>query len=215
MSVFSLNSPGFAVSTTSDDLEMKQRLLDCLEVDYEETDEVFDGIYGAPDSLEEISEMEFLESDHYLRPEKVLDLFLLLNKLFDKTTLIDADEWYYEEDDSDWDEDEDDDDEDDDEDDDDDWEDEDESGEVFGSKQLRVFDPNDFKKYKYDLSFHEVLDMGGGSNGADVDFDSDAEVKEEKIEGDKPSEGFVGEILEKAQEKGYSDLVDLIKEKTA
>lgn len=57
--------------------------------------------------------------------------------------------------------------------------------------------------------------MGGGSNGADVDFDSDAEVKEEKIEGDKPSEGFVDEIIGKASEKGYSELVELIKEKTA
>ena len=208
MSELSMNTTSFAISLNSDDEDMKRKLLECLGVTAENVgeDELFDGIYSVPETLEKLSTMEFLESDCFINDEKTLDLFLLLNKIFDETYLIQGDEWFYD-DDFDWDEDSEDDDED--EEDDDDWE-EDLSGENNGSKDVRLFDPVEEKKSTYILTIHEVLDMDGGSNGADVDFDMEAGIKEEKIEKKEPGEDFIKEIISKAQEKGYTDLVDLI-----
>ncbi len=129
--------------------------------------------------------------------------------------MFQADDWdkdFVGSDDDDWEDEEDEDGEEDE----DDWDDqdEDESGEVFGDKSLTFFASKDMTKYKYVLSFHEVLDMDGGSNGADVDFKDDGEVIKEKITKGTPDAAFVEEILDKAAEKGYQDLVDFIKEKT-
>ena len=160
-----------------------------------------------PDSLDELSDITFLETDSYLPYDKEVDLFLLLNKLFGETYLVVGDEWDYDEDD--WD---DEDNEDEDDEDEEDW-DEDESGEVNGSKSVRLYTPDGFKKCSFGLTFHEMLDMGGGSNGADVDFDTESGIKEEKLDKQTPSDSFVEEMLVKATEKGYTELINLIKEK--
>lgn len=205
MSVLSLNSSSFSISASDADTAMKKKIIDCLGATVDEYEnEIFDDVMSLPDSLEEFSEMSFLETDGYLQFDKEADLFLLLNQLFGNTYLVVANEWDYDEDD-DWDEDEDEDE--------DDW-DEDESGEVNGSKSVRLYTPDGLKKCTFFLSFHEMLDMGGGSNGADVDFMDESGINEEPLEKKAPSDSFVEEILGKAKEKGYSDLVDLISAKT-
>ena len=202
MSVISLNSPSFSVSVSDSDKEMKKKIFECLDATIDEYEnEIFDDVMCLPDSLEEFSDTSFLETDSYLPYDKEVDLFLLLNQLFGDTYLVVGEEWDYEEDDGD-DEDEDEEK--------DDW---DESGEVNGSKSVRLYVPDGLKKCTFGLTFHEMLDMGGGSNGADVDFDNESGIKEEQLEKKTPSDSFVEEILGKAKEKEHTDLADLIKEK--
>lgn len=201
MSVISLNMPSFSISVSDTDSDMKKKIFDCLESVVDEYEnEIFDDVMCLPDSLEKYSELSFLETDNYLGFDKEIDLFLLLNQLFGDTYLVVADEWDYDDDD-DWD---------DEDEDDDDW---DESGEVNGTKSVRFYVPDGMKKCTFELSFHELLDMGGGSNGADVDFVNETGIKEEQLEKNTPSDSFVEEMVEKAKEKGYTDLVELINEK--
>lgn len=202
MSVISLNSPSFSVSVSDSDKEMKKKIFECLDATIDEYEnEIFDDVMCLPDSLEEFSDTSFLETDSYLPYDKEVDLFLLLNQLFGDTYLVVGDEWDYEEDD--WDDEDEDEEKDD-------W---DESGEVNGSKSVRLYVPDGLKKCTFGLTFHEMLDMGGGSNGADVDFDNESGIKEEQLEKKTPSDSFVEEILGKAKEKEHTDLADLIKEK--
>ena len=204
MSVISLNMPSFSISITDADSDMKRKIFDCFESAVDEYEnEIFDDVMYLPALLEKFSEVSFLETDNYLGFDKEIDLFLLLNQLFGDTYLVVADEWDYEEDD-DWDED------DEDEEDGDDW---DESDEVNGTKRVRLYEPDGMKKCTFELSFHEILDMGGGSNGADVDFVNETGIKEEQLEKKTPSDSFVEEIVKKAKEKGHTDLVGLINEK--
>lgn len=202
MSVISLNSPSFSVSVSDSDKEMKKKIFECLDATIDEYEnEIFDDVMCLPDSLEEFSDTSFLETDSYLPYDKEVDLFLLLNQLFGDTYLVVGDEWDYEEDD--WDDEDEDEEKDD-------W---DESGEVNGSKSVRLYVPDGLKKCTFGLTFHEMLDMGGGSNGADVDFDNESGIKEEQLQKKTPSDSFVEEILGKAKEKEHTDLADLIKEK--
>jgi len=202
MSVISLNSPSFSMSVSDSDKEMKKKIFECFDATIDEYEnEIFDDVMCLPDSLEEFSDTSFLETDSYLPYDKEVDLFLLLNQLFGDTYLVVGDEWDYEEDD--WDDEDEDEDKDD-------W---DESGEVNGSKSVRLYVPDGLKKCTFGLTFHEMLDMGGGSNGADVDFDNESGIKEEQLQKKTPSDSFVEEILGKAKEKEHTDLADLIKEK--
>ena len=190
------------MSVSDSDKEMKKKIFECLDATIDEYEnEIFDDVMCLPDSLEEFSDTSFLETDSYLPYDKEVDLFLLLNQLFGDTYLVVGDEWDYEEDD--WDDEDEDEEKDD-------W---DESGEVNGSKSVRLYVPDGLKKCTFGLTFHEMLDMGGGSNGADVDFDNESGIKEEQLEKKTPSDSFVEEILGKAKEKEHTDLADLIKEK--
>lgn len=202
MSVISLNSPSFSMSVSDSDKKMKMKIFECLDATIDEYEnEIFDDVMCLPDSLEKFSDTSFLETDSYLPYDKEVDLFLLLNQLFGDTYLVVGDEWDYEEDN--WDDEDEDEGKDD-------W---DESGEVNGSKSVRLYVPDGLKKCTFGLTFHEMIDMGGGSNGADVDFDNESGIKEEQLEKKTPSDSFVEEILGKAKEKEHTDLADLIKEK--
>ena len=90
------------------------------------------------------------------------------------------------------------------------WDDEDEESEVNGEKDLVFFDPEEMTESSYVLSWHEVLDMGGGSNGADIDFKSDAEPEIEEITETDLNRDFAVEILKSAEEKRYQDLAEMI-----
>ena len=207
MSVISLNWPSFSISASDSDIEMKEKVFDCLGATVDEFEnEIFDNVMCLPDWLEEFCDISFLETDGYayLPYDKEVDLFLFLNQLFGDTYLVVGEEWDYDEDD-DWDNDEEDDE-------DDEWND-DESGEVNGSKSVRLYVPDGLKKCTFGLKFHEMLDMGGGSNGVDVYFDNEFGIKEEMLENKMPSDSFVEKILLQASEKGHTDLADLIKEK--
>ena len=199
---------GFAVSVTEENIEMKKKILDCvINEEGEESEGTFYNVDGLPDLLKELSSVDFLEVERYLPYDKVVNLFLLLNQIFGDTYLVEySGEWIYDdesEDEDDWDEDEG-------EEDDDDW---DESGEVNGTKEVELLVPQGLKSCTFELSMHEVLDMGGGSNGADVDFVDESGIKEVQLMKNIPDDSFVEEILGKAKEKGYADLVILISEK--
>lgn len=204
MSVVSDGFSSIGISFNDEDVELKKNFIECLGETCEEDDEIFDEIYEIPNELQKFADLKYLCIESFLHLEKTEDIFLLLVRLFPKSYMFQADDWDkdFMSDEDDWD----------DEDDEDDWDDEDESGEVFGEKELAVFDSDNMTKNKYTLTFHEVLDMDGGSNGADIDFKDDEKAITEKIAKVDPDAGFVEEILEKAIEKGYQELADLIKE---
>ena len=218
------NASGFAVSVTEENIEMKKKILDCLiGEEGEKRKEIFGGVNGLPDLLKEFSSMLFLEVDRYLPYDKEVNLFLLLNQLFGDTYLADSEDWIYDdedEDDNDCDEDEedkdgDDWDEDEEDEDGDDWDEDDwdESGEVNGTKSVTIYVPDGLKECTFMLSICEMLDMGGGSNGADIDFVDESGIEEKQLDKEIPDDSFVEELLGKAKEKGYTDLADLINEK--
>ena len=191
MSVISLNMPSFSISITDADSDMKRKIFDCFESAVDEYgNKIFDDVMFLPASLEKFSELFFLETDNCLGFDNEIDLFLLLNQFFGDTYLVVADEWDF--------------------DDDYDWE---ESGEVYGTKRVRFYVPDGMKKCTFELSFSEFLDMGGGSNGADVGFVNKTGIKEEQLEKKTPSDRFVEELLGKAKKKGHTDLVELINKK--
>ena len=204
---------GFAVSVTEENIEMKKKILDCLiNEEGEKSNEIFYGVGGLPDLLKGFSSVFFLKADGYLPYDKMINLFLLLNQLFGDTYVVDySGEWIDDdesEDEDDWGEDEDED-----EDEDDEWDDWDESGEVNRTKEVELFVPQGLKKCTFVLSMHEVLDMGGGSNGGDLDFVDESGIKEVQLDKKIPDDSFVEEMLGKANEKGYADLIALINEK--
>lgn len=180
--------PTFAISVSDSDIEMKEKIVDCLEASVDDENDIFDDVMCLPDSLKEFQDIPFLEMTEYLPCDKEFDLFLLLNHLFGDTYLVVSDAWDFEE--------------------------ENENGydEIKGSKSVWMYIPDGFKKYTFGLEFSEALKSDGSSTGVDIVFNG-YRIKKKQLKNETPSDSFVEEMLEKAEKKGHADLMELIKEK--
>ena len=186
-----------AMSVSDADKKIKKELFDCLGLkDCSFDDDMFDSIDFLPDSLAKFYGITFIQSDHDLRHQET-DLFLLANCLFGETYLLIPGEWSYDEnypiedqekEENPW----------------------DLSGEIHGECEVRLYIPDGFVKWTFELLFNEVLDCGGGSSGGFVEFNTAYGIGEDFIDEEPPDNSFVEEILYTAKEKGYTDLASLI-----
>lgn len=213
---------GFAVSVSNEDLELKKKVMDCFNLTYETEEEIFDCMNTfSPNYKADFAEYEYLVTDSVHKAEDKAvpsdSLFLMYDYLFPGTYMVEnAGEWDFEytyrseeDDDEDfWEDDDEDDDEDDEEDDEDDFgDDEDEISEMSGSKCVLLYDPQKKAKLEQTLSWHEVFDRGGGSNGVDISFEESTEVK---LDSSISFDNIIEYVRAQAEQKGYQDVVDLI-----
>jgi len=178
------------ISYSNADSKIKRELLNCFDLYCEEEVNIFNNVYNVPFEFKKYNGLEFLSAESCLGDDEIGELFLLLNQLFPGTYMYIADEWCEVGED--------------------DWDTEELDGLVIMEKEIILLDPNEMIKYQFTLRFSEMLDQGGGSNGADVDFDHSKKIKKKKLKLQKPSTGFVEKILYISTEKGYQELSNLI-----
>lgn len=150
---------------------------------------IMDGIYNCPDKLNGITKRQYLYTESYIDRKVIDNLFLLLNRLCEEIVIVYAGEWNYEEIDDDND---------------------DSNDELFGDKRLVVLNPVGMVKEQYKLSYHEIFDLGGGSNGADILFEANSPPLIDEYGERKADEGFVQELKEFALKNNHNELAIML-----